>query len=42
MEIFGVRDKQDVIGVNLFENQNVSAQYEERIQTDDMVAILLN
>ena len=37
MEIFGVRDKQDVIGVNLFENPNVSAQLAERIQTEDMV-----
>ena len=36
MEIFGVRDKQDVIGVNLFENPNVSAQLAERIQTEDM------
>ena len=36
MEIFGVRDKQDVIGVNLFENPNVSAQLAERIQTEDI------
>lgn len=42
MEIFGVRDKQDVIGVNLFENPNVSAQLAERIQTEDMVDFRLN
>ena len=42
MEIFGVRDKLDVIGVNLFENPNVSAQLAERIQTEDMVDFRLN
>jgi len=42
MEIFGVRDKQDVIGVNLFENPNVSAQLAERIRTEDMVDFRLN
>ena len=42
MEIFGVRDKQDVIGVNLFENPNVSAQLAARIQTEDMVDFRLN
>lgn len=42
MEIFGIRDKQDVIGVSLFENPNVSSQLAERIQTEDVVDFSLN
>ena len=42
MEIFGVRDKQDVIGVNLFENRMCPPNWPERIQTEDMVDFRLN
>lgn len=35
MEIFGIRDKADVIGINLFENPNVSSLLSERIRTED-------
>ena len=42
MEIFGIRDKQDVVGVSLFENPNVSSQLAERIQTEDVVDFSLN
>ncbi len=42
MEIFGIRDKQDVVGVSLFENPNVSSQLAERIRTEDVVDFSLN
>ena len=42
MEIFGVRDKSDVIGVNLFENPNVSPQLGERIRVEDRVDFRIN
>ena len=42
MEMFGIQDKQDVIGVSLFENPNVSSQLAERIQTEDVVDFSLN
>ena len=35
MEIFGINDKADVIGINLFDNPNISPQLAERIRTED-------
>ena len=42
MEIFGIRDKADVIGINLFENQNLSPQLIERIREQDVVDFRLD
>lgn len=42
MEIFGVRDKSDVIGVNLFMNPNLPPQLVERIRTEDSVDFRLD
>lgn len=42
MEIFGVRDKSDVIGVNLFMNPNLPPQLIERIRTEDSVDFRLD
>lgn len=42
MEIFGVRDKADVIGVSLFENPNISTQLSERIRTEDALDFRLD
>ena len=37
IEIFGIRDKADVIGINLFENPNLSPQLIEQIRDRDIV-----
>jgi PAS domain S-box-containing protein len=42
MEIFGIRDKADVIGINLFENPNLSPQLIERIREQDVVDFRLD
>ena len=42
MEIFGIRDKADVIGINLFENPNLSPQLIERICEQDVVDFRLD
>lgn len=42
MEIFGVREKADVIGVNLFHNPNIPAQIIEQIKTEDVVDFRLD
>ena len=42
MEIFGIRDKADVIGINLFENPNLSPQLIERIRELDVVDFRLD
>ena len=42
MEIFGIRDKADVIGINLFENSNLSPQLIERIREQDVVDFRLD
>ena len=42
MEIFGIRDKADVIGINLFENPNLSLQLIERIREQDVVDFRLD
>ena len=42
MEIFGIRDKADVIGINLFENPNISPQLAEQIRALDAVDFRLD
>lgn len=42
MEIFGVRDKADVLGINLFRNPNIPPQLAERISMEDMVDFRLD
>lgn len=42
IEIFGIRDKADVIGINLFENPNLSPQLIEQIHDRDIVDFRLD
>ena len=42
MEIFGLKDKSDVIGIDLFSNPNLSPQLMERIRTEDVVDFRLD
>lgn len=42
IEIFGIRDKADVIGINLFENPNLSPQLIEQIRDWDIVDFRLD
>ncbi|WP_308744685.1 ATP-binding protein [uncultured Bacteroides sp.] len=42
LEIFGVLDKSAVIGVNFFENPNVSQVIRDRVKNEDMVDFRLN
>lgn len=42
IEIFGIRDKADVIGINLFENPNLSPQLLEQIRTQDVTDFRLD
>ena len=42
IEIFGVRDKADVIGLNFFDNPNVPADIKERAQHEDTIDFRLN
>lgn len=42
MEIFGVRNKEDVIGVNFFENPNVPQDIRNRVRNEDVVDFRLN
>ena len=42
LEIFGVVDKQDVIGVNFFENPNVPQNIRDRVRNEDLVDFRLN
>ena len=42
IEIFGIRDKADVIGINLFENTNLSPQLIEQIRDRDIVDFRLD
>lgn len=37
MEIFGVRSKQDVVGISLFDNPNLPAHIHRKLETDDLV-----
>lgn len=42
LEIFGVENKQDVIGVNFFENPNVPQYIRDRVRDEDLVDFRLN
>lgn len=42
LEIFGVQDRQTVLGVNLFANPNIPTEIKERIQHEDLVDFRLN
>ncbi|WP_300698282.1 histidine kinase dimerization/phospho-acceptor domain-containing protein, partial [Bacteroides sp.] len=42
IEIFGVRDKADVLGVNLFENPNIPSDIIEQIKANDVVDFRLD
>ena len=42
LEIFGVENKQDVIGVNFFENPNVPQHIRDRVRDEDLVDFRLN
>ena len=42
MEIFGIKDKADIIGINLFSNPNFSAAFIEQIKTKDEVDFRLD
>lgn len=42
LEIFGVIDKSDVIGVNFFENPNVPQAMRDRVRNEDLVDFRLN
>ena len=42
LEIFGVIDKSDVIGVNFFENPNVPQEIRDRVRNEDLVDFRLN
>lgn len=42
IEIFGVKDKSAVIGVNFFENPNVPQEIRDRVRNEDLVDFRLN
>lgn len=42
METFGVVNKEDALGINLFENPNVPSHVKEQIQKDDLVDFRIN
>ena len=42
LEIFGVANKSEVIGVNFFENPNVPQQIRDRVRNEDLVDFRLN
>ena len=42
LEIFGVVNKEDVIGVNFFENPNVPQDIRDRVRNEDLVDFRLN
>ncbi|MFR8837439.1 ATP-binding protein [Bacteroides nordii] len=42
MEIFGVRDKADVLGVNVFDNPNISDEIRERIRSEEKLDFRMN
>lgn len=42
IEIFGVKDKSAVIGVNFFENPNVPQEIRDRVRDEDLVDFRLN
>ena len=42
LEIFGVVNKSDVIGINFFENPNVPQSIRDRVRNEDLVDFRLN
>ncbi|WP_289290916.1 ATP-binding protein [Bacteroides sp. CG01] len=42
MEIFGVRDKADVLGVNVFDNPNISDEIRERMRSEEKLDFRMN
>lgn len=42
LEIFGVADKSDVIGVNFFENPNVPQEIRDRVRNENLVDFRIN
>ena len=42
LEIFGVVNKSDVIGVNFFDNPNVPQNIRDRVRNEDLVDFRLN
>ena len=42
MEIFGVRDKADVLGVNVFDNSNISEEIRERMRNEEKLDFRMN
>lgn len=42
MEIFGIANKEDVIGINFFENPNVPQTIRDRVRNEDLVDFRLN
>ena len=42
MEIFGVRDKADVLGVNVFDNPNISEEIRERMRNEEKLDFRMN
>ena len=42
LEIFGIANKEDVIGINIFENPNLPQNIRDRIRNEDLVDFRLN
>ena len=42
LEIFGIANKEDVIGINFFENPNVPQTIRDRVRNEDLVDFRLN
>lgn len=42
MEIFGIHDKKDVLGINVFDNPNISEEIRERIRNEEQVDFRMN
>lgn len=42
IEIFGVKDKEDVVGINFFDNPNVPEEVKERVRLEDSLDFRLN
>ena len=42
MEIFGVREKKDVLGVNVFDNPNISDEIKERMRSEEVLDFRMN
>ena len=42
MEIFGIRDKADVLGINVFDNPNISEEIRERMRSEEQLDFRMN